>query len=103
MKRLEMRVDQFKIAAKMLKYELRTCAAIMTMKDGSRMTTRVESFYTPEGHVCVVLSNSVIFDFDTYEEFEQWFNKKFELCESEKDMYQKFLGLTDEDWEEWNK
>ena len=33
MQRLEMRVDQFKIAAKMLKYELRACAAIMTMKD----------------------------------------------------------------------
>ena len=104
MTRKEIGLDVLKVAEKCLGYKYTFKNAVMTLKDGSRITTELHIFETPEDHVLVNLSNTKhTLDFDSKEEFESYASQKFEMFKSDKEMYQSFLGMDDETWEEWNK
>lgn len=104
MKKTNIGLDVLKAAEQFLGYKYTFKNSVMTLRDGSRMTTELHIFDTPEGHVLVNLSNTkTTYDFDSKEEFDEFASKKFEMFESDKEMYQKFLGMDDETWEEWNK
>ena len=104
MTKKEISLQVLKVAEQCLGYKYTFKNAVMTLKDNSRMTTELHIFETPERHVLMNLSNTkVTYDFDTKEEFESYLAKKFEVFESDKEMYQKFCGMDDETWEEWNK
>ena len=102
MKKNAVKLETLKIAVQFLGYKQEDMNGVMTMKDGSRMTTELHIFRTPEGLVLLNLSNAITFEFETEEEFQKYLNKKFELFESEKDMYMNFCGMDEETWEEWN-
>jgi hypothetical protein len=100
----EIGFDVLKIAETCLGYTSTIKSAIMTLKDGSRMTTTLYVFDTPEGHVLVNLNKTKItLDFESKDEFEKYLSKKFEVFESDKEMWQTFTGMDEETWEEWNK
>lgn len=104
MTKKEIGLNVLKAAEQCLGYKYTFKNAVMTLKDRSRMTTELHIFETPEGHVLVNLSNTkTTLDFESKEEFEKYSSKKFEMFESDKEMYQNFLGMDDETWEEWNK
>ena len=90
------------IAVKMLGYIHTEKPAVVTLKDGSRMTTTAHIFKTPEGIIFVNPSKTKIsYRFENQEEFDN--QDKFQFFDTEKNMYQTFTGMDDETWEEWNK
>ena len=103
MKKNEVKLETLKIAVQFLGYKQEDTQGVMTLKDGSRMTTELHIFRTPEGPILLNLSGVTTFEFETEEEFQKYLNKKFEMFESDKDMYMNFCGMDEETWEEWNK
>lgn len=90
------------IAVKMLGYTHEERSAVITLKDGSRMTTIAHIFKTPEGIIFVNPDKCKIsYRFENQEEFDA--QKKFEFFDTDKEMWQDFTGMDDETWEEWNK
>lgn len=90
------------IAVKMLGYTHEERPAVLTLKDGSRMTITAHIFNTPEGITFVNPSKAKIsYKFEDKNEFNE--QKIFQFFDSDKEMYQDFTGMDDETWEEWNK
>ena len=103
MKKISTSLKVLKTLAPMLNYKASgEISAVMTLKDGSRTTSKLNIFETPENIVILNISDAVTLEFSNKEEFESYKNKKFEFFESDKDMYQSFMGMDDETWEEWN-
>ena len=104
MKKLEMSLDVLRIATKVLGYtETKLENVVMNLKSG-RMTVKLYVFDTPEGQVLVNLSNTKsTLQFDTKEKYKSWLDKKCEVYDTDKEMWQDFTGMDDETWEEWNK
>ena len=51
----------------------------------------------------VTISNAVTYVFDNEEEFQKFLTKKFVKYNTEREMYQDFLKMDDETWEQWNE
>lgn len=94
-------MEVLKIAEQVLGYSRKDVNAVITLKDGSRMTSMLHIFTTPEGQVIVNPNAKISYIFDDEQEFLS--SDKFEMFESEKEMYKTFTGMTDEDWEAWNE
>ena len=104
MKKSEVKYETLNIAVKCGLYNPpKKINAIMKMKDGSRMTTTLYIFNDPTGKVLVNISKCNTIEFDDENEMQEYLNKKFEVFENDKDMWQSFTGMDDETWEEWNK
>ena len=103
MKKSQVSLQLLNIAVQMLDYKKTVKSAVMTLKDGSRMTSTLNIFETPEGVIMLNISNCVTYEFENKTEFAKYLNKKFQIFESEKEMWTEFCGMDDETWEEWNK
>ena len=88
--------------ANLLETKVETIYAVMNLNDGSKMTTTLSILRTG-GFALLNLSNCKTLKFKNDEELDSYIAKKFEVFESDKDMYQTFTGMDDETWEEWNK
>lgn len=103
MKKTPVTLQVLKIAEGMLNYNRVEFNAILLVK-GSKMTSTINTFFTPEGQVLVNISNAVTYEFEDGAEYRRWYDKVVvEKFDSDKDMYQSFTGMDDETWEEWNK
>jgi hypothetical protein len=88
--------------AELLNTTVDTRFAVMTLKDGSRMTTELNILRT--GAFAILnISNAMTLKFANDEELDKYLAKKFEMFKDDKEMYQTFTGMDDETWEEWNK
>ena len=103
MKKSQVSLQLLNIAVQMLDYKKTVKSAVMTLKDGSRMTSTLNIFETPEGVIMLNISDCVTYEFENKAEFAKYLNKKFQIFESEKEMWTEFCGMDDETWEEWNK
>lgn len=103
MKKMQLTLKTLRIAGQVLGYKEEDTQGVMTLKNGSRMTSDLYIFRTPEGPILLNLSDAITFEFETEEEFQEYLNKKFELFKTDKDMYMSFCGMDEETWEEWNK
>ena len=102
MKKSHLKLVDIKKMAEMLSTKVETKFAVMTLKDGSRMTTELNILRT--GAMAFLnISNSITIQFENDDELNKHLEKKFEIFESDKEMYQTFTGMDDETWEEWNK
>lgn len=83
---------------------LETLVGLLTVC-GSRMTSRLCIYRTGLSKaIMVTISDAVTYNFDDEEEFQKFLMKKsFVKFDTEKAMYQEFLHMDDETWEEWNK
>ena len=88
--------------AKILECNLETIFAVYKLKDGSRMSSELTIIRDAKAPM-INISNCTTYLFDTVEELNAYIDKKFEIYNSDKEMYQKFTGMDDETWEEWNK
>lgn len=72
---------------------------------GSQMTSTLYILRTGLSEaIMVTISNSVTYVFDNEEEFQKYLSKKkFVKYNTEKEMYQDFLKMDDETWEQWNE
>lgn len=72
---------------------------------GSQMTSKLCILRTGLSEaIMVTISNSVTYVFDNEEELQKYLSKKkFVKYNTEKEMYQDFLKMDDETWEEWNE
>lgn len=102
MKKVSFKKSEVIGTAKILECKVEIVSAILTLKDGSRMTTELTIIRDTKAPL-LNISNCVTYLFDDVKELENYLNKKFEIFESDKEMYQTFTGMDDETWEEWNK
>ena len=71
---------------------------------GSQMTSKLYILRTGLSEaIMVTISNSVTYVFDNEEELQKYLSKKFKKYDTEKEMYQDFLKMDDETWEQWNE
>ena len=102
MNKSHLKLTDIKKMAEILNTKIETKFAVMTLKDGSRMTTELNILRT--GTMAFLnISNSITIQFENDDELNKHLEKKFEIFESDKEMYQTFTGMDDETWEEWNK
>lgn len=102
MKKMSLKLKEVYMMAQMLNSEVKEVSAVMNCKNGSRMTSTLYILHTQEAPV-LNISNCSTYMFDTVEEMDSYIAKKFQVYESDKQMYQEFVGMDDETWEEWNK
>lgn len=106
MKKVTTTLETIRKLAPMMDYKETTLHGILTMNDGSRITSVLNVFEAPEGGMMVNISGSATFTFDNKEEFDKWVERKFELHESQKETERVFSGVDketwDELWEEWS-
>lgn len=102
MKKVEVTKAVLDVAVEVMGYKRKEQVATMSLRDG-RMTTHLHIYDTPQGEVFVNISNAVTYYFETKEAFTKYADKKFKFYNSEKEMYIKDWGMTEESWEEWNK
>lgn len=80
-----------------------TLIGLLTVS-GSQMTSKLHILRTGLSKaVMVTISNAVTYVFDNEEELQKFLAKKFVKYNTEKEMYQEFLQMDDETWEEWNE
>ena len=104
MKTTEIKFETLNMAVKFGLYqEPRTINAVMNLKDGSRMTTTLYIFNDPTGKVLMNISKCKTIEFENEEEMKEYIERKFEVFQSDKDMWQSFTGMDEETWNEWNK
>lgn len=102
MEKTTLRLTEVKKMAELLNTTIDTKFAVMTLKDGSRMTTELNILRT--GAMAFLnISNAMTLKFANDEELDKYLAKKFEMFKDDKEMYQTFTGMDDETWEEWNK
>jgi len=78
-------------------------SAVMTLKDGSRMTSTLHIFDDSENDaVYLNISDSISLQ-GTHKEFDEYIAKKFEIYDSEKEMYKDFCEMDEETWNAWNE
>lgn len=77
-------------------------SAVMTLKDGSRMTSTLHIFDDSENDVVYLnISDSISLQ-GTHKEFDEYIAKKFEIYRSDKEMYKDFCEMDEETWNAWN-
>ena len=104
MTKKEIGYDTLKGCSPFLGYKETERIGVMTLKDGSKVTTHFYEFKTPEGPIMVNLSKTkVTLEFKDEQELKAYYNDKVEMYESDKELATGFLGMTEETWEEWNK
>lgn len=82
---------------------LETLTGLLTMNSG-KMTSKLHILRTKHSEaVMITISDAVTYTFDNEEELQKFLTKRFERFNTEKEMWQKFTGMDDETWEEWNK
>lgn len=81
-----------------------TLTGLLTVS-GNQMTSKLYILRTGLSEaIMVTISNSVTYVFDNEEEFQKYLSKKkFVKYNTEKEMYQDFLKIDDETWEQWNE
>lgn len=80
-----------------------TLVGLLTVS-GSQMTSKLHVLRTGlSKSVMVTISDAVTYVFEDEKEFQKFSAKKFVEYNTEKEMYQDFLKMDDETWEEWNK
>ena len=80
-----------------------TLVGLLTVS-GNQMTSKLHILRTKLSEsIMVTISNAVTYVFDNEEELQKYLEKKFVKFNTEKEMYQEFLHMDDETWEEWNK
>ena len=80
-----------------------TLTGLLTV-NGSQMTSSLYILRTGLSEaITVTISNTVTYIFDNEEELQKYLSKKFKKYNTEKEMYQDFLQMDDETWDEWNK
>lgn len=80
-----------------------TLTGLLTV-NGSKMTSKLHILRTKLSEaIMLTISDAVTYVFDNEEELQKYLAKKFERFETEKEMYQTFLGMDEETWEEWNE
>ena len=80
-----------------------TLTGLLTV-NGSQMTSSLYILRTGLSEaITVTISNAVTYIFDNEEELQKYLSKKFKRYNTEKEMYQDFLQMDDETWDEWNK
>ena len=80
-----------------------TLTGLLTV-NGSQMTSSLYILRTGLSEaITVTISNAVTYVFDNEEELQKYLLKKFKRYNTEKEMYQDFLQMDDETWDEWNK
>lgn len=102
MEKIKLNLNEMNQIAEMLNYKVSNKVGVMTLKDGSRMTTELHIFEIPEGPVFLNLSNATTFKFEDKESFDKYITKKFQLYKNDKEMYMDFCGMSEEDWKVWN-
>lgn len=82
---------------------LETLTGLLTVS-GNQMTSSLYILRTGLSEaIMVTISNAVTYVFDNEEELQKYLSKKFKRYNTEKEMYQDFLQMDDETWDEWNK
>lgn len=80
-----------------------TLVGLLTVS-GTQMTSKLYILRTGLSEaIMVTISNAVTYVFDNEEELQEFLAKKFVKFETEKEMYQEFLKMDDETWEQWNE
>ena len=96
--------DILKFCAPQLGYTETERVGVLTLKDGSRVSTHFYEFKGKDGDYMLNLSKTKItLLFDTEQELQAYYDNKVEFYGSEKELATGFLGMTEEVWEEWNK
>lgn len=76
---------------------------LLTVRE-TQMTSKLYILRTKLSEaIMVTISDAVTYTFDNEEELQNFLSKKFERFDTEKEMYQTFLGMDDETWNEWNE
>ena len=95
-------IEVLDMGVKFLGYEKKTRVGIMTLKDGSKITTHLNEYKTPEGQVLVNLSNTKnTIEFKNMDEANNYYKEKIEFFQNDKEMYMKHFKMDEETWEEW--
>lgn len=83
---------------------LETLTGLLTIS-GNQMTSSLYILRTGLSEkIMVTISDAVTYVFDSEEELQKYLSKKkFKRYNTEKEMYQDFLQMDDETWDEWNK
>ena len=80
-----------------------TLTGLLTV-GGNQMTSSLYILRTGLSEaITVTTSNAVTYIFDNEEELQKYLSKKFKRDNTEKEMYQDFLQMDEETWDEWNK
>lgn len=80
-----------------------TLTGLLTVS-GNQMTSKLHILRTKLSEaIMVTISNTVTYVFDNEEELQKFLSKRFTKFDTEKEMYQTFLGMDDETWEQWNE
>lgn len=80
-----------------------TLTGLLTVS-GNQMTSKLYILRTGLSEaIMVTISNAVTYVFDNEEEFQKYLSKRFVKYDTEREMYQDFLKMDDETWEQWNE
>ena len=102
MKKMKITLKEMKMMAAMMNEKVEEISAIQKLKDDSRMTSTLYVIKS-EGMPMINVSNCITICFESIKEMNEYITKKFEIYNSDKEMWQSFTGMDDETWEEWNK
>lgn len=103
MEKIDVRKKVLDIAIDVMNFKREEKFATKYMKDGSRMTSHLYIYETPDNEIYLNVSDCLTYFFETKDEFNDYLNEHFKVFKSEKEMYTNDWDMTEETWNEWNE